>query len=189
MPDKRPPTITCHDCVVLALDTASTTGWAIWKRQELAGCGAIADVFNASEAMSKLVMDARLMAHHCGDMPLVVVGERPFRDPLGKLSAAWWAWVEVLDAVNVPKKHRHRVYPSVWRSKVLGKGWGSAKRDSAREMEQLLATGVLQSTAAVDPDAAAAIGIGLWALRAQKVGDSLPKDARGEGWQPKPKRQ
>ena len=117
-------------------------------------------------------------------LPCVLVLERPFGQARGKARGGsdkgrelWRAcWRECGGVM----KRILSVYPSVWRSQALGKGYGSAARGDARAREQVVANKIKLDAEAVGmtdagEDEAPAICIGVWSAHAGVVGAVLPK--------------
>lgn len=155
-----------HDAAVLAIDTAQCSGWAIYLHGDLVSRGEI-DMLTPtglSEANDVCLLALSYSA------PGVLVFERPFRGTSqGGYIGAWRsAWV----AAGGRKRAQIGVYPATWRARVLGSP--CMTREAARAAEQRRA---LKETLGmpVGPDEAAAVCIGLWAIRAGEVGAVLPK--------------
>jgi len=108
------------------------------------------------------------------------VFERPFR---GTTQGQWiGAWKQAWVAQSGRKAAMVGVYPSSWRSRVLGRG--NLERNEARRLEAEVAAGVIDrdgTRTANGPfvrataDAAAAIAIGQFAIYAGEVGKVMPK--------------
>lgn len=168
-PKKKPPPpcLVHHEACVLGIDPGEVSGWAIWQRGELVKYGVILDVFGP--------LPAELAAHFLRYRgPHVAVVERPFRVQFGtqtNIGTADRIWRKRFEEARIPFV---RVYPSSWRSKVLGKGWGNASRDLARAKEQEVARGIAQVTS-IHPDAAPALLMGKWGCFAGEVLAVLPK--------------
>jgi hypothetical protein len=107
-------------------------------------------------------------------VPSVLVYEKPFLGTAqGQYIGAWRAgW----NATGGVRTRFVGVYPSQWRSRVLGKFYGGAKRDIARAHEQRVALTIAHR--AVGADEAPAICIAKWASHAGEVLAKLPESKR-----------
>jgi hypothetical protein len=155
--------------VVLAVDTATRSGWAAVVAPERYLSFGEADT-NDRASISYIVRWAIVHAAAIG-LPLVLVLERPFggrsMSMLLGLGAARERWLAAWDAAGMSSRHVVSVYPAEWRARVLGKGWASAPRDVVRPHEQGIASAIVGES--VRGDEAPAILIARWALRAAKV--------------------
>jgi Holliday junction resolvasome RuvABC endonuclease subunit len=168
---KLPASLVPHTAAVLAIDPGEVSGWAIWQRGEPAYYGVIEDVF--SPLVGELV--AHFVSRYQG--PHVAVVERPFRVRFANQTSIGTAdaiWRRRLTEARVPFA---RVYPSSWRSAVLGKGWGNASRDLARAKEQEVACAMVE-VSSIHPDAAPALLMGRWGAFAGETLAVLPKGKR-----------
>lgn len=167
-----------HNCAILAVDPGDTSGWSTWIDGKLYDSGTCDSPYEGSPFC--LVSQA---IHAAGGLPknggktLVMVIERPFRvrfanqTSIGAVDKIWRVAAEQCGLKIV------RVYPSTWRSRVLGGRWANAKRDAVRVQEQAFVEhqyGIKN----VHPDEAPAILIGKWGTTAGEVGAKLPKRAR-----------
>lgn len=171
---RLPPATVPHDCVILAVDTASNSGWSVWQGGGFYASGETR-VMNHSElvAVVKIAMgvatDANLTDKH-----VVLVLERPFagnawtQQSLGAARHAWLsAWCEY-HGTKVP--HRVvRVYPATWRSRLF------RTTKHTLQMEHDLGQAMIGASRVVGADEAAAICIGKWATLAGEVAAVLPK--------------
>lgn len=168
---KPPPSVTPHECVVLAVDTAERSGWALYVRGNLEMFGEV-DMLNVCRDYIPPWMspcaDARIYAESEG-LPAVLVYERPFR---GTTQGQWiGAWKAAWKMEGPARAKNVGVYPATWRARVLGSG--SLERSDARKREALIAAKLADEI--VRPDEAAAICIGQWAIRCGEVAAKLPK--------------
>ncbi len=162
---KLAPSFTPHDCAILAVDPGETSGWAIYNRGVLHECGEC-DVF--SEAPSRVIDYLKTFP-----APHLVVVERPFMVRFGTqvaVGAGDVIWRRAAERAGL-RNRITRVYPATWRARVTGKS--SAKREEARAAEQARAE--RETGMSCGPDEAAAVCIGLWAIRAGEVAAKLPK--------------
>lgn len=180
---RPPPSPTPWPCVILAVDPANNSGWSIWANGRYVSSGECGLVL----ADIRRVVAGALQFAEMASGPCVLVLERPFGQARGKAYGAQGAgrgeWRMVWrDCGGVAKRVVH-VWPATWRSQVLGKGMGNAKRDVARAAEKQAA---IAFVTAVDPpddwacgdDEGAAVCIGRWAVNAGEVGAVLPKSVR-----------
>ncbi len=159
------PTYEPHDAAILAVDPGETSGWAIYNRGVLQESGEC-DVF--SDAPSRVIEYLKTFAA----LHLIVV-ERPFMVRFGTqvaVGAGDVIWRRCAER-NGLRSRIVRVYPATWRARITG--MSSAKREVARAAEQVRA--VQETGASCGPDEAAAVCIGLWAIRAGEVAAKLPK--------------
>jgi hypothetical protein len=162
-------------CVVLAVDTATRSGWAIRVAGRAAEFGE-ADTLD-SESLAVIVRWAMRTASRV-KLPLVLVLEAPWGGQmpvLMALGAARERWLHVWRAEQQPMSRVVSVVPSTWRSPVLGRGFARLPREEVRPHEQFVASAMVGET--VRPDEAAAICISRWAERAAKVGKVIGKHA------------
>jgi hypothetical protein len=166
-----------HDCVVLAIDTASNSGWSIWQCGQFYSSGETKVMDHGKlvlivEQAVEAALGARLTAKQ-----VVLVLERPFagnawtQQSLGASRHAWLsAWCEV-HGTKVPHR-RVLVYPPTWRSHMFRTTKHTLPFESDFGQSMLDIIGVQR---AVGPDEAAAICIGKWATTAGEVLKVLPK--------------
>ncbi len=163
-------------CVVLAVDTASTSGWAIRKDGRLLYSGELrAD--DASEIDATLALALRTA---CG-VPTVLVLERAWgrrTATLLALGAARAYWLAGWARAEQSKARIVSVYPASWRARVLGNGMHCARREVVRPVELAAAQAEVGSACVVGEDEAAAILISRWGARAAVVGKCLPARVR-----------
>lgn len=167
-----------HRAVILAVDTAERSGWALWVQGSLHAWGEIDMMGRGGASAADVCADAKGLAADLAP-DAVLVYERPFRGTTqGQWIGAWKAaW-----ARELPTPHRMvGVYPATWRARVLGRGLHAAKREVVRPVEQSVATALADAAQPGDigPDAAAAVCIGYWATHAPEVAKKLPKRALG----------
>lgn len=166
------------NCAILAVDPGQTSGWCIWSRGRIVAHGFIDNIFESPGTVRSVI---EWLLELPG--PHVFVCERPFRgrgSSATSVGAGGVLWCDRAKAMRV--RRVVRVFPSVWRSRVLGKGWGNAKRDHSRAEEQRVAGGLLATCGdtwpfvrPVHPDVAPAVCIGAWASHAGEVVAKLPK--------------
>lgn len=154
-------------CVVLAVDTAARSGWAVLAGQDDYLAWGEADTLDP-EALTYIVRWAAGQAQG-RQLPLVLVLEQPWGGPmpvvlaLGGARERWLcAWRGAGFAGRVVS-----VQPAVWRAPVLGRGWARAPRGDVRAHEQGVAAMLVGERCRGDE--AAAILIAKWAMRAAAV--------------------
>lgn len=167
---KPAPTYVPNGCVLLCVDPAANSGWAIYDHGELVDFGEC-DLY--SDEPRKLLERAKGMG------VAVLVIERPFSVRFGTQVAVGGAdlnWRTHAKRLGYAKRIV-RVYPASWRAKAMP-GWGKRKRDEVREHEQEVARALTDArfTAQPGPDACPAILIGKWATHAGEVALVLPKE-------------
>jgi hypothetical protein len=170
-------TMTPIDAVLLAVDSARRSGWAIFARGQLMRYGecdgrapheraaVIADLLRLAEAMA---------------LPAGLVLEVPFGGPLKTLlslaeSAALWR--DTWRAYEQPPRRVLEVLASEWRERMFGSG--SMPRDDARRLEQLTARRIvdlahLGDQTGLGGDAAAAVCLGHVARSSAALQAALP---------------
>lgn len=165
--------------VVLAVDCASRSGWAICVVGKLCASGEL-DTLN-TPAIEAVVAQALERAVTLG-RPCVLVLEDIWGgsvSTIAGLGAARERWLAVWRALAGKVGHKGkvvRVPVSTWRAAILGEGYGSAERDQARPVEQSMARGIKGS--AVGPDEAPAICLGRYGAQAGDVGKVIGERAR-----------
>lgn len=155
-------------CVVLAVDTAANSGWAVCAgRDEYLAFGE-ADTLDAA-ALAYIVQWAAASAASVG-VPLVLALEAPFGGPVAMLlglGAARERWLVAWRGGGQPRARVVFVQPAEWRAPVLGKRWARAPRAEVRAHEQATAASIVGERTRADESAA--ILIARWGLRAAKV--------------------
>lgn len=160
-------------CAVLAVDTATRSGWSFRVAGVQSAFGE-ADTKNR-ESLSHIVSWAKQEA---GSYPLVLVLESAFgggREVLLALGAARERWVGAWGGAGLSQKRVVDIVPARWRRHVLGPAYVRMQRDEIRAAEQEVAARYVGEQTAADESAA--ILIGIWAERAPEVGEALGADA------------
>ena len=174
-----------HACVVLAVDPAKVSGWAIVARapgtaSELA-CGC--NTARTADARRRAAESAFAAAFIAG-LPLVVCAERwsshgafgGARTQRG-LGAAWGRWAEALEIAGVPKRRIVRVYAQTWAGAILsagGRGWTRERREAASIAYVKRRFGI-----ECGADEAAAVCLGVYGMHCAEVAAALPKARKG----------
>jgi hypothetical protein len=170
-------TITPLDAVLLAVDSARRSGWALYSRGHLVRYGECNSRTPLERA--EVVSDA---LRHAGalELPVGLVLEVPYGGPLKTLlslaeTAALWrdTWIGY-------EQHPRRVIDVLateWRERLFGVG--SMPRDAARRLEQLtaqriVATSTLRHAPELGGDSVAAICLGYVARSSAALQTALP---------------
>lgn len=127
-----------HDCSVFAVDPGEKSGYSVWDRGNLRSYGEC-DVFGD---MPRALLNTFLSSPG----PHVVLIERPFLMRFGSqmgLGTAAKIWGELAKRLGLEKRTL-KVYPSTWRSKVLGSAWVSSKREPTQAEELRIATQIVE---------------------------------------------
>lgn len=161
--------------VVLAVDTANNSGWALRAAGRQLEFGEV-DTFDA-DAVARIVRWAIRCARRL-DLPLVLVLEAPWGGTVktvASLGAARERWMHAWRQYEQASSRVIRVQVATWRAAVLGRHWVSAKREDVRKHEQDIASAMMGEQ--LEPDEAAALLIARWAVHAAKVGRVIGKRA------------
>lgn len=157
--------------VVLAVDTATVSGWAISVNGQRVDSGEIHTHDTAG-------LDARVAwAVNLGELarvPVVLVLEAPWGGDVRivtALGAASERWLRAWRDAGQAGGRVVRVMPSTWRSAVLGRVNHGMRRDEIRAVEQAAAERLARRP--VGPDEAPAILIARWGSHAAKVGAAI----------------
>lgn len=185
-----PDSYTPHDCVILAIDPAKDSGWAILPPPS-----------SSIDAMSRHGEGGHAVAVNLARevcmrtrRPLIVVAEtwttgnrehdrRMKAAVLLGLGAAWQRWLAEFDRIGLPKSRVLRVNVATWRSKIIG-GAMNRTSDEWKQAAKQVATGRFPaldraSLPLFEPELndneADALCIALWARQAGVVGEALKK--------------
>lgn len=162
-----------HSAVILAVDTAKNSGWSLWS------CGVRLDSGEVkaddSEAVEAICAAANKHAER--ELPKVIVLEKPYGGTLRTvdgLALRRGMWLRSWQRVCDRPRHKVDVYPQTWRAafKLKGKVMPEYQRAT------LAAYGV-NLHRQPGSDEFEALMIGLWSLRAEKVGSLIPRKFRG----------
>lgn len=176
-------------CVLMAVDPGKTSGWALWT-----GKGWETGVADYWKTRAGTCLDAGMWAHET-QRPLVVVAETWRVSGGGKqgregraswnsatiagLGAQWGLWLAELQRLDVPERRIVRVDTGTWGQAVLGRS--RMTTEQRRAASRLRARAVLGRD--VTHDEAAALCIGLWALRSEKVAKAIgARELKRLGW-------
>lgn len=172
-----------HACVLLGIDAAGQSGWAILVRGELpspAHLGTAATAIDRERAI-RLAIAA---ADDAG-LPIAVVGEKwvlgartkgkPGMSPdaLARLGGRWQQWEDMLVELGVPRSRMRRVHLATWRAQVL-----SGTHGHGTDWKRVVTQWALRAfRVEVGHDAAEALAIAVWGSRAPDVAEVLPSRA------------
>lgn len=174
---KPPPTFRPWRCVILALDPAEITGWAVWSMGKIADHGEFK--IYTDDGVTEVIRVVEIAKYYAAqlEVPWVAVCERPFGGfhGMGETSAVGY-WKFAMRNAQLPLARIGHVYPSTWRARVLSKGMAGKPRDVVRAEELVRARSIAADVHGHDE--AAAIMIGQWATQAGEVGELLPKNQR-----------
>lgn len=169
--EKAEPLEVANACVVLGIDVANKSGWAIGDTGKIVDSGQH-QLMSTRGARETLHVIERAIEYAHG-APLVTVFERPWGGRMARGSTTGEGyWLHALLFAGVPLRLATSVYPSQWRAVELPIGMGSAKREDARRAEQSRA-GVLVGGAKVGEDEAPAICIAHWGMFSHEVARML----------------
>lgn len=159
--------------VVLAVDTARISGWALRLGPKLRYSGEVDTLHpEAVQRVCQLALDLTAAAY-LTRRPVLVL-ESPWGGRVNVLVALGQArerWLAAWAAVGMPRARVVSVQPSSWRARVLGRGAVRLDREAIRARERLSAQAEVAPGMrdAIGPDEAAAILISRWAVRAPVV--------------------
>lgn len=185
-----PDSYTPHDCVILAIDPAADSGWAI-----LPPPGSSIDPMSRhGEGGHAVAVNLAREVSIRTKRPLIVVAEtwttgnrehdrRMKAAVLLGLGAAWQRWLDAFDKIDLPKSRIVRVNVATWRSKIVG---GPMNRTSEewKEAARQIATGrfpaldrasLALAQPKLDDNEADALCIALWARQAGVVGEAVKR--------------
>lgn len=165
-----------NPCVVLAIDTARRSGYAIRARGRLTYSGEV-DTLQPHEVREIVSLACDGADKHT---PVVLVLERPWGGRMHTLIALGQArerWLAPWAEFGQPRTRVVSVMPASWRARVLGRAYARATRDEVRAAELTAARTIETKTHwdRIGPDEAAAILISRWAAYAPQVSRVLPK--------------
>jgi hypothetical protein len=163
-------------CVLLCIDPGNTSGWAIFVQGTLHAHGTC--------RFTKLdIIHMALDIAEAASMKLIVVREKwatahwkSKAAPIG-IGAAWGGWRESLRIKDVPPRAVVEVYPRTWQAATVG----GRQLKSDDQIKAVQAFVKLRLGIDAKPDAAAAIGIGMWGTYAGEVGEALERCERKRG--------
>lgn len=167
------PALLDHSCqgVVLAVDTARISGWAVRLQSKLRYSGQLDTLDPAAIDAAVLAALSVSRAAYCKRAPVLVL-EKPWGGRMATVLALGQArerWLAAWDRAGLSRRRVVSVPPSTWRARVLGHGATRLERDAIREREMLSARAECAAGMQLGADEAAAILISRWAVRAPAV--------------------
>jgi hypothetical protein len=163
--------------VIVTVDAARMSGWAIGVRGELVESGE-----HDTERFphrSAYVCERAVRIAKLSELPVVIVLEFMWG---GRVNAtvgcaiACERWRAAWRAAGQARTRMGRAQPKQWRGPVLGTCWAHAKREEVRPVEQAMARGIV-GRENVGEDEAPAICMQHWAARSALVGKLIGKRA------------
>lgn len=174
------------DCVILALDPATRTGYALLRSRpegiEWRASGSVRSI-ERLDFVRGLIQQAVGVAD-LEDAKLVVVHEtwlagnrRLTPATVAGMAAAWGVWNAELLRVGVPKRRIISCPMGRWSARILGRA--ALKTEERHRLSIAIAQARYRRPAnAEDHDEAAALCIGTWAANAAEVHAVLPRRRR-----------
>lgn len=161
-----------HNCVLLAIDPAATSGYAVFAPAGPIESGTAKTIADLESVVALAQREAE--AH---ELPLIVVGEEWVG--VGKLTAktvagmgaAWGRWAAVLEQAEHPKRRTLRLSTGTWRKRAYGKSRGKTEAFKAWAMAYVAARFRVRLKS---DDEAEAVVIGDVAMRSPEVAAVLP---------------
>lgn len=178
--DNAEPVMLAWRCVVLAVDTARVSGWAIRASGHLLSSGEVDTLEHGDVAE---IIELAEQSASVRKLPLVLVLEKPWGGMMSTIVALGMArerWLQPWRAAGLPRKRVVSVMPASWRARVLGRGYARATREQVRDAEAAAARTLetKSSWGELGADECAAILISRWATYAPQVGAVLPAAVR-----------
>jgi hypothetical protein len=165
------------EAVVISVDAAGKSGWAIGLRGKVVESGEHDTARHPELTLGVVQRGVSLAKLH--ELPVVMVLEfmwgGRFTATVG-CSIACDRWRTAWRAAGQSRGRMGRVQPKQWRGPVLGTHWAHAKRDEVRPVEQAMARGIVGRDD-VGEDEAPAICMQHWAARSALVGKLIGKRA------------
>lgn len=166
---KLPRTDEPSQCILLAMDTASVTGWSIRVCGMLESHGQHKLYTDDGLRATQLVCEKLTQLQEMTSLPIVVVSERSWGGHMGMgRTTAFGYWLHALRSIGVHLKRFIEVYPSEWRAVALPPGSVGKVRDEVRAIE-MEAAQALVNGASLGADEAPAIMIGVWGMHSGEV--------------------
>ena len=171
---RPPPSFRPWRVVVLALDPANRSGWAVLSMGRYVESGECRIYSNPGLDAVKRACESAASLARMAKCPWVVCAEVSWggRMAVGP-SQALGAWRYAVRSAGLPMRRVVEVFPSTWRARVLGGGLHAAKRDVVRKAEVVAASDIAGRTCGGDE--APAVLIGKWGCQAGEVGAVLPE--------------
>jgi hypothetical protein len=167
---RMPQAFKAHTCVLLSLDSAAKSGWALWLRGKLVDSGEV-------RTRKVVVVKRAVELAQAEGLPVMVVREKwspggwkTYQTPIG-LGAGWGEWRIALRAHGVPSTRVEEIFPATWKSAVLSGGNMTREESLAAAMRYVEARFHIKAK----PDQAVAIVIGVWGIHSGEVGARLAR--------------
>jgi hypothetical protein len=160
-------------CVLLALDTANRTGWALGAFGSIVSSGEHPLYSDAGMRATNEVLTLACALSSQHKIPIVIAYEVPWggRMAAGETKAEGY-WIHAARSCGVPMRRFVKVYPSQWRAVVLPPGSASLEREEVRKVEAIEAAKIV-SDRKLGSDECAAVLIFEWAKKAGEVLSTL----------------
>ena len=179
---KQPAKLLDSTCrvVVLAVDTARVSGWAIRLEHRLKYSGEL-DTLDAHELDMVCALTASVSrTAYCQHRPILVL-EKPWGGRVQTQVALGMArerWLQAWDRAGQSHTRLVSVNPSTWRSRVLMRGAHALPRDEVREHERLSAQAEVGAHITLGEDERTAVLISKWAAFSQPVAKLCGKEVQ-----------
>lgn len=171
-------------CVVLGVDTAAQSGWAIAVSGKRVDSGELSTLDTPElERVVRWAVDLGRV----GGLRVVLVLEAPWGGSVAVVAALGVArerWERAWRDAGQTVRRVVRVNPSTWRAAVLGRGAIGMERDAVRALEQSVARRLVGKE--LGADESAAVLIARWGAQAGEVGRAIGKRGQRESmkqWQ------
>jgi len=171
-------------CVVLGVDTAARSGWAIAVQGKRVDSGEV-DTLNTLDI--ERVVRWAVDLGRVGGLRVVLCLEAPWGGSVAVVAALGVArerWERAWRDAGQTVRRVVRVNPSTWRAAVLGRGAIGLEREAVRALEQSVARRLVGKE--LGPDESAAVLIARWGSQAGEVGKAIGKRGQRESmkhWQ------
>jgi len=173
-------------CVVLGVDTAARSGWAIAVSGKRVDSGEV-DTLNTPDI--ERVVRWAIELGRVGGLRVVLVLEAPWGGSVAVVAALGVArerWERAWRDAGQTVRRVVRVNPSTWRAAVLGRQAIGLEREAVRALEQRVAAWLVGPGRVLGPDESAAVLIAAWGAQAGEVGRAIGKRGQRESmkqWQ------
>lgn len=158
-------------CVVLGVDTAARSGWAIAVSGKRVDSGELSTLDTAElERVVRWAVDLGRV----GGLRVVLVLEAPWGGSVAVVAALGVArerWERAWRDAGQTVRRVVRVNPATWRAAVLGRGAIGLEREAVRALEQSVACRLVGRP--LGPDESAAVLIARWGAQAGEVGKAI----------------
>jgi hypothetical protein len=176
-------------CLVLGIDPAQTSGWALLCQGKLVQSGSVVNAHLRSEVI-------RLAKHNevLSGLSLVIVmedwtaGGWPGHKQMFGMGAARGRWLEQIELAGIPSRRVISVYPQTWRAAIFGTGGSKIKGPQYKAMAVAHARSYFGMGRDPSDDEADALCIARWACAADATVSALKPEMREivvRGWIPR----